>query len=85
MLALKILAFILLIGGAFTVFSAGIIVKRFHLDERIMRDNGKYGEDKGITEYDEIEKYRFDRAVLNLKLIGMLGVLPGLIIIILVF
>jgi hypothetical protein len=85
MLFLKILAFILLVSGAFTVFAAGIIVKRFNIEKMIKGNNGYNEENKQSEEYGNIERYRFEKAVLNLKLFGMLLILPGLIIIILVF
>ena len=76
---LKILAFSLILVGAFLVFAAGWIVKRFHMDRDI-----KIGFEHGMDE-DELNNYRFTRAVVNFKMIGMLVMLPGFILVYILF
>lgn len=79
MLALKILGFVFLIAGFVTVFSAKSLVAKFNLDR-----NTKCEFENEMTE-DELKKYKFDRATVNLKMTGMLAAVPGLVLVLLMF
>jgi len=79
LLILKILAFILLIAGALTVFGARWAVGKYHLDKNMKVDH----EDEMSAE--EIEQYRYSKAVLNLKMLGMIILLPGMILLLVLF
>jgi hypothetical protein len=79
MLALKISAFIFLIPGIIMVFGAKYFVKRLGLQK-----NMKCDFENEMT-VEELEKYKYDRAVVNFKMYGMLVLLPGIIILLIAF
>lgn len=79
MLILKILAFLFLIAGFGTVFAAKSLVKRFGMDEKVKCDF-----ENEMTE-DELKQYKFNRASVNLKMLGMLVSIPGLVLILIAF
>lgn len=79
MLALKILAFLFLITGFGMVFNARNLVRRFNLDH-----NTKCNFEHEMNE-EELKQYKFDKASVNLKMIGLLVSIPGLILILITF
>lgn len=76
---LKILAFVLVAIGAISVYGAKTVVNKFELDKKI-----KVEFENEMTE-EEIANYKNQRAVLNIKIAGMLIALPGLIIVLVFF
>lgn len=79
MLALKILTFVFLIPGVIIVFSARWIVKKYELDKNVKCDY-----ESEMSE-DEILLYKNNKAVINVKMLGMLIALPGFIMAIIAF
>ncbi|NJD04694.1 MAG: hypothetical protein FIA99_19315 [Ruminiclostridium sp.] len=79
MLILKIVGFLFLIAGFGTVFGARYLARKFNLDK-----NAKCDFEHEMTE-EELEKYKFDKATVNVKMIGMLVSIPGLILILMEF
>lgn len=79
MLYLKILAFILIAAGALLVFAARAIVEKYNLDENI-----KCEFEEELQE-DELKIYKYNKATVNMKMIGMLVALPGFLMIVAIF
>ncbi len=79
MLFLKILAFVFLGVGFIMVFASRTVVTRFGLDK-----NAKCEHQDQMSE-DEIKQYKYNRAVVNFKMLGMLVALPGLIMVLVLF
>ncbi|HHW48677.1 MAG TPA: hypothetical protein GXX14_08700 [Clostridiaceae bacterium] len=79
LLVLKIFAFALLAAGALTVFGARWLVSKYNLD-RNMKVEHEY-EMSG----EEIEQYKYNKAVINVKMLGMIILLPGLILLLVLF
>jgi len=76
---LKILAFILVAIGAIVVYGAKAAVNKFELDKKV-----NISFENEMTE-EEIANYKTQRAVINIKIIGMLIALPGLIMVLVLF
>ncbi|MCX7921430.1 MAG: hypothetical protein N3B21_05320 [Clostridia bacterium] len=76
---LKILAFIFLAAGALMVYGANWVVSKYKLNEKAVVNFANE-----MTE-DEITTYKYNKAVLNVKMLGMLVALPGFILIMVVF
>jgi hypothetical protein len=76
---LRILAFILVAMGAIAVYGAKAVVSKYELDKKV-----KVEFENEMTE-EEITNYKTQRAVLNIKIAGMLIALPGLIIVLVFF
>jgi len=76
---LKILAFILIVAGAVMVYGAQWAVRKYGLDRNI-----KCGFEDQMEE-EEILQYKFNRAIVNFKMQGMLVALPGLILLLVLF
>jgi hypothetical protein len=79
MIFLKILMFISIVAGFGTVLAAKAIVKRFKINE-----NTKCNFEHEMTD-EELEIYKFNKAVLNVKMMGMLIALPGFILVTIVY
>jgi hypothetical protein len=79
MTLLKILAFIFLIPGILTVFGARKIVSTFNVNRGIKCDF-----EHEMNE-SEIAEYKNNKAVVNMKLLGMLIALPGFILFLIAF
>ena len=75
----KILAFVFLVPGFIVVFAARWAVKKYGLDQKVKVDF----EDK--LEEEELTQYKFNKATVNLKMLGMLIALPGLALILFAF
>ncbi len=74
MLILKILMFLFIIPGVFVVFMAPGMVRKYNLAA------GVKVEFKDEMDEEQIKSYQFDKAVVNLKMLGMLIALPGFIL-----
>lgn len=79
MLILKILAFLFLIPGVIMVFAAKLAVKKFNLAEKT-KINSAYEMDE-----EESKQYKYLKAIVNFKMLGLLVALPGFILIIIGF
>ena len=79
MLIFKILMFIFLVPGFVMVFFARNIVARYNLDK-----NAKCEFENEMNE-EEIKQYKFNKTVVNFKMLGMLVALPGLILLLISF
>lgn len=76
---LKILAFVLIVIGAFISYGARFIVSRTGYASRI-----KINEAMELPS-EEVEKYRLDKATVRVKMLGLLVLLPGVILIFITF
>lgn len=79
MTALKIIAGIILLIGFGTVLGAKNLVKRFNLDQK-----SSVNFENEMNE-EEIEQYKQNKAIVNVKLVGMLIALPGIVLTLIVF
>ncbi len=79
MLILKILAFVFLVPGFAMVFGARWAVEKFNLDKSM-----KVTFENEMNE-EEILQYKTNKAVMNLKMYGLLVALPGLVLIVIAF
>jgi UPF0716 family protein affecting phage T7 exclusion len=70
-----ILGIILSLSGALCVFMSPVISKKLNLSENVKCDF-----DKEMTE-EEVHNYKEMKASVNVKMAGMLLLLPGLIIV----
>ena len=79
MLALKIIAGVFLVTGFGTIIGARNIVKKFKVDERVQANFG--------NEMDEEEtlQFKFNKALANVKIIGMVITIPGIILTLIAF
>lgn len=66
-------------GGTAVVFSARWIVSKFNLDKSVTCEYENELDD------NEIKSYKYSRAVINVKMAGMLSALPGLVLILVSF
>jgi len=71
---LRVMAFIFMVPGFITVFAARKIVEKFELDKKSKAD-ATYEMDE-----EELKRYKYDKAVVNVKLLGMLISLPGIVL-----
>jgi hypothetical protein len=79
MFILKVFAFLFLIAGFGTVFAAKSLVARYGLDQKVKCDF-----ESEMTE-DELKQYKFNRASVNLKMMGLLISIPGLVLVLIAF
>ena len=75
----KILTFIFLIPGALLIFTARSIVSKFGTDKNVVCDF------EHEMDENELKQYKYNKAVVNLKMTGMLVALPGFILAIIAF
>ncbi len=78
-MALKILAFILIIIGAIIAYGAGFIVDRLKLSQRVSVA------DADMFDAEGLEKYKRMKAMSIVKLIGLIILLPGVILVFITF
>jgi len=76
---LKVIAVVFFVAGAIVVFGSRYIVERFQLYK-----NSKCEFEDQMNE-EEIKQYKTRRAELNIKMFGMLIVLPGIILMLIKF
>ena len=79
MLIIKIIAVLFLIAGFATVYGSKYLVRKFNIDKNI-----KCSFEQEMTE-EELEQYKFDKASINVKMMGMLLSAPGVILILIAF
>ncbi len=77
--ALKVLGFLFLAAGFGAVFSAKKLAVRLGMDKKV-----KCEFENEMSE-EELQQYRMDRATVNMKMIGMLISIPGLVLILTLF
>lgn len=73
------MALLFLIVGFGTVFLAKSVVEKYQINEKVTCNF-----EHEMTE-EELLKYKYDKAVVNTKMAGMLIALPGLILIVMLF
>lgn len=76
---LEILSLLIMAAGFAVVYSAKPAVKRFGLQERQSCANASE-----MTE-EEVQSYKLNRAVFNIKILGLLISIPGLVLFIISF
>lgn len=76
---LKIVAFIFLISGLVTVYGAKWAVSKFGLDAKTTSEF-----EEEMSE-EELKQYKYNKAVVNCKMLGMILALPGLILVVIAF
>lgn len=74
---LKIAGIVLVLIGSLIVYSAGYIVRKLKLYEKV---NAEFEPEQDA---EQLQGYKIIKATANTKVIGMLIVLPGLILILL--
>lgn len=79
MLTLKIIGFIFLVAGMIIVYPAPKHVKKYGLDKKIKCDF------QNEMNEEEVKAYKQKKAEVNLKMMGMLIMLPGLIMLLIAF
>lgn len=79
MLILEILAFIFLIVGVLIVFLARWLVNKYELDKNTKAENEEEMDE------EELLQYKKNKAVLNIKMLGMLILLPGIVLLLVLF
>ena len=72
---LKILGLVIFFAGAAMAFGAGVIVDKFHLNEKVKIDF------ENEMDEEEILKYKRNKAIVNFKMLGMIVSIPGIIMI----
>ncbi len=77
---MQILAFVLLIIGAFVVYGAGIINKYFKIEEKM-----KIPQHYEFASAEEKDKYKRQKALAAIKLFGLIFVIPGIVLIFIYF
>lgn len=78
-MVLKILAFILVLIGGCMVYLAGMIVKKYKLDQKATCNIESELSEQEIVEYKE------NKAIIKVKLFGLMILLPGIIILLFIF
>lgn len=71
---LEIVSYIIIAIGFVVVYGAKAIVRKFDLAQKQKCEN--VGE---MTE-EEVEQYKFNKATLNIKMLGLIISIPGLIL-----
>jgi len=78
-LFLKVVGFVFLIPGVLLVFASRWLVRKYRLDNNVKCDF-----ESEISEED-LKEYKYNKAVVNLKMLGMLIALPGFALILIAF
>jgi hypothetical protein len=76
---LEILALVIMAIGFIIVYAAKPVVRKYDLAK-----NQKCEHSQQMTE-EEIEEYKFNKAVLRVKMLGLIVSIPGIIILIFFF
>ncbi len=79
MLIYKIVGFAFLIAGFGMVYGAKSLVKRYGMDKKV---NCSF---EGEMTEEEVQNYKLTRASVNVKMLGLLVSVPGLVLIVLAF
>jgi hypothetical protein len=75
MLSFKFAGFLLLIVGIVISYGAKFLVKKYRLDL-----NTKCDFESELSEV-ELAEYKSNKAIVNIKLVGLLIILPGIILV----
>ncbi len=73
-LVLKILAFVFMVPGFGIIYGARRIVERYRLYEKMQCPF-----EQELSE-DELREYKFDKALLNVKFLGLAVAVPGIVL-----
>lgn len=76
---LEILSLVIMAIGFIIVYSAKVIVRKYDLAKKQTCEH-----EAEMTE-QEVEEYKLNKAVFNIKILGMIVSIPGIILFILVF
>lgn len=76
---LEILSLVIIAAGFAMVFASRAIVKKFDLAKK------QKCEHAGEMSEEEVEEFKYNKAVVNFKMMGLVVSLPGLILFILFF
>ncbi len=76
---LKILSFVFMVAGFSMALGSKLIVGKFALDKNMTCDF------EHEMSGEELRDYKFNKAVVNFKMMGMLVALPGIILFIVSF
>lgn len=76
---LRILSLVIIAAGFITVFLAKGLVRKYKLDVK-----QKCNFEHEMNE-EELNQYKFNKAVVNIKMLGLLIALPGLILMVIAF
>ncbi|HEY5583576.1 MAG TPA: hypothetical protein VIK78_03690 [Ruminiclostridium sp.] len=76
---LEILSLVIMAAGFATVFASKAIVKKYDLDKK---QTCEHAEEMSV---EEVEEYKYNKAVISLKMKGMVLSIPGLILFIICF
>lgn len=76
---LKALSILFLLAGVISVYFAPFIVRKYNLADRIICEY-----ESSMSEEDLLD-YKNTKAVFNVKILGMLITLPGVILVIIAF
>lgn len=76
---LRFLPLLFLASAGVMVFGAKYFVKKYEMDKKVKCE---YADEMTA---EEVEKYKFDKAVVNLKMLGMLVALPGVVLVLVLF
>jgi hypothetical protein len=79
-MGLRILAFVLLVIGAFIVYGAKIIIKATGFDKKV-----KIPENFTFNSDEERERYREQKALAVVKVYGLIFVVPGIVLVFIAF
>lgn len=76
---LKVIGFMFFVPGVLLVFASRWLVQKCGLDNNVKCDfTSEFSE-------EEIKEYKYNKAVLNLKMLGMLIALPGIALLLIAF
>lgn len=75
----RLFGFAFLIAGFGMVFAASSLVKKFGLDKKV---NCSF---EGEMSEEEVQNYKITKASVNVKMMGLLVSVPGLVLIVLAF
>jgi NADH:ubiquinone oxidoreductase subunit 3 (subunit A) len=79
MTPLGILSIVIMAVGFAMVYASRFIVKKYGLDKK------QKCEHESEMTAEEVEQYKFNKAVLNFKMLGMLVSIPGVVLFIINF
>jgi phosphoserine phosphatase len=74
MMILKVMGICFVIIGAVITFLTKYIVRKYQIDARMTCDFENELNEK------ELAQYKFDKAVVNIKIIGMIVIFPGILL-----
>jgi hypothetical protein len=78
---LRIIGTMIGLAGLVVVYAAPQLVKKYKLDEKKSIDPERLA----VLDESEIAKYKFDTAVLDIKLKGLILAMPGFVLLLILF